>query len=236
MVIAIVGVQLQSKPTEEPLTDGKAARVARTEARFATSIWRDADFLSLSSRARLLYVALITSPEIGPDGTLPLLPRRWAPWVGLDVWDTEWAVDELAGDGWLIVDDECQEAFVSGFFESEKIPRQPRRVITAMDAMRMLHSPKIAGWASAELAELVSGAPVTVPRGVRAVILERDGYRCVFCGWGPGDPVPVNADGRELYRGLEIDHIRPRSKGGPDEEVNFQVLCTSCNSRKGARV
>ena len=34
---------------------------------------------------------------------------------------------------------------------------------------------------------------------------------------------------------LTCDHIRPRSKGGPDEGWNYQVLCRQCNSAKKNR-
>ena len=34
-------------------------------------------------------------------------------------------------------------------------------------------------------------------------------------------------------RNLTIDHIRPRSKGGGDEEDNLMLLCGTCNSVKG---
>jgi len=35
---------------------------------------------------------------------------------------------------------------------------------------------------------------------------------------------------------LEVDHIRPRSRGGPDNPSNLQLLCTRCNRLKGSKV
>ena len=37
------------------------------------------------------------------------------------------------------------------------------------------------------------------------------------------------------FVGLHLDHIKPRSRGGADTAENLQILCPSCNFRKGAR-
>ncbi|MGO9079296.1 MAG: HNH endonuclease [Streptosporangiaceae bacterium] len=209
--------------------------MARTEARVLTSTWRDAEFVALPPNAKLLYLTLMTHPELSAGGTMPLLLHRLARYTGLDAPAVERAIDELGEDGWVFVDDLAQEIFVSGYFAAEKIGRQPRRVISALEDIRRLDSQRLAAIASAELAELANVAVPPVPRGLRAEVLERDGHQCKCCGWQPGDPVPVNSSGREIYRALEIDHVHPRSKGGEDSAANFQVLCTTCNTRKGAK-
>ena len=49
-------------------------------------------------------------------------------------------------------------------------------------------------------------------------ILERDGYRCVVCGKGPADGVD-----------LQVDHIKPKDKGGLNTIENGETLCGKHN-------
>jgi len=57
------------------------------------------------------------------------------------------------------------------------------------------------------------------PPKLRAIVLERDGYRCKHCG---------------STSRLEADHIVARSKGGETILENLQTLCAPCNVKKGA--
>lgn len=50
-------------------------------------------------------------------------------------------------------------------------------------------------------------------------LTEKFGYQCVYCG--------------ETYR-LEVDHIKPLSKGGSNDLENLQLLCGHCNRKKHA--
>lgn len=59
-----------------------------------------------------------------------------------------------------------------------------------------------------------------IKQGLRTQVLERDAYRCVFCG---------------SHKDLCVDHIKPESKGGALHPDNLQTLCRSCNSIKGAK-
>jgi 5-methylcytosine-specific restriction endonuclease McrA len=63
-----------------------------------------------------------------------------------------------------------------------------------------------------------------VPPGLRWDLLEAAKFRCQACG------VPAS------QARLEIDHVRPISKGGKDLKSNYQVLCLRCNRGKGAKL
>lgn len=59
-----------------------------------------------------------------------------------------------------------------------------------------------------------------VPSGVKRAVWDRDEWTCKHCG---------------DHRNLTVDHIIPLAHGGTDHMDNYQTLCGSCNSRKGAR-
>lgn len=53
-----------------------------------------------------------------------------------------------------------------------------------------------------------------------ATLSNRYGHLCAQCG--------------STFE-LQIDHIRPIARGGSNDLNNLQLLCRSCNSRKGAK-
>lgn len=60
-----------------------------------------------------------------------------------------------------------------------------------------------------------------IPENLRWAVWERDNFTCQQCG---------------IRRYLTIDHILPKSKGGPCVFDNLQTLCRNCNSLKGDNV
>ncbi|HEU0000316.1 MAG TPA: HNH endonuclease [Ktedonobacteraceae bacterium] len=69
-------------------------------------------------------------------------------------------------------------------------------------------------------------ANVRVPRLVlqptRSNILLRDDETCQYCG--------------KRSRELTLDHVIPRSRGGPGTWENLVASCKSCNGKKGSRL
>jgi 5-methylcytosine-specific restriction endonuclease McrA len=67
-------------------------------------------------------------------------------------------------------------------------------------------------------------AYVAVPRDThkrritRRAVFARDGWTCQYCG---------------ARSNLTVDHVIPRSKGGPSSWENIVASCAPCNRRKG---
>ena len=53
--------------------------------------------------------------------------------------------------------------------------------------------------------------------------------------WGKQEGRCASCNRAVAQRDLTLDHIVPKSRGGGDEKTNMQLLCTSCNSSKGAK-
>jgi len=57
----------------------------------------------------------------------------------------------------------------------------------------------------------------------RRALFRRDNYQCQYCGCQPG------------VKQLTIDHVMPRSRGGPTDWLNCVIACVRCNVRKSNR-
>jgi 5-methylcytosine-specific restriction endonuclease McrA len=69
--------------------------------------------------------------------------------------------------------------------------------------------------------------PVTLAEGVR--ILERDQYRCQYCG----------LDGMASFDNalaMSVDFVVPRARKGKKDARNLVACCRACNMIKGRRV
>ena len=75
--------------------------------------------------------------------------------------------------------------------------------------------------------ELTGASPRRTSRSpdlrLRFKVLQRDRFRCCACGASPSVTPGVL---------LEVDHIKPWSKGGETVIENLQTLCFSCNQGK----
>ena len=68
----------------------------------------------------------------------------------------------------------------------------------------------------------------------RAIILDRDDYRCQMCQRSGTEGILIEGHGPLALR-LELDHIRPRSADGEDYSLaNIRTLCRTCNVLRGA--
>lgn len=56
----------------------------------------------------------------------------------------------------------------------------------------------------------------------RSAIMLRDAFTCQYCGGAPG------------RSHLTVDHVLPRSRGGPHDWHNLATACKRCNQKKGS--
>lgn len=70
----------------------------------------------------------------------------------------------------------------------------------------------------------------SVSAKTKAIVLDRDGRRCVICGVGAREPYPES--GKPAV--MTIGHIVPQERGGSGDVDNLQVECAHCNETKRA--
>jgi HNH endonuclease len=201
-----------------------------------TSLWWDEAFLAHAQDEKYMYIFLLGQSRMDAASILTIHETMWARKMSLSPEAVLTALRGLASSHLVEIDEKFWEVYVSGVFAADGIGKQPRRAKATLAAIRQIDSDRIRAIAMAELAnELMKGAE-QVPTGLRATVLERDGFRCKKCGWSPAQMVYAGADALADIRGLEVDHVYPKALGGSNELSNLQALCSDCNAKKGARV
>jgi 5-methylcytosine-specific restriction endonuclease McrA len=71
----------------------------------------------------------------------------------------------------------------------------------------------------------VTRARHAIPAQLRFTVLQRDGFRCRYCGRTAGEPGV----------GLHVDHVVPLVAGGATCEDNLMTACSECNLGKSTR-
>ncbi len=74
---------------------------------------------------------------------------------------------------------------------------------------------------------------VTTDPEVRATVLKKSNYRCFYCHRAyTQDKVKAKLVPKMYFNQLEIDHLVPHSKWGPNRISNYVAACKRCNQLK----
>lgn len=158
--------------------------------------WGDPDFKSLTAAEQLLYLKLISQPDISLAGVLTYAPTRWATQThGLVVADIEQTFVGLAGKNYAISDLDTQEVLVRSYIRNDLGWRSPRTMIGIANAVGRVLSPTLRGIISRELMRLdtcglSSTISPTTNRSSREVV--ESAIRGVLDAFPPADTVSNN--------------------------------------------
>ncbi|AWB84815.1 hypothetical protein C3E79_10285 [Corynebacterium liangguodongii] len=109
-----------------------------------SSLWLNQKFRALTMPAQHLLLHAYTSPLTNQAGVLDWRPARIAAHTtGLDAKDIEHAGAELQSTGWLIVDEETEEAGILSWFCTTIVIKQPMVMQNALKLVEETASTKV---------------------------------------------------------------------------------------------
>lgn len=118
--------------------------MARTRAMILTSIWRDRDFVALKPAAKLVYLALLSQPNVNHLGLMDLTYDRWARDLN---GSTEWVracVAELEAARFVVVDAAAEQLLIRSFMRNDGVAASPNLLLSAANSLGYVASAKIA--------------------------------------------------------------------------------------------
>lgn len=162
-------------------------------------IWGDEDFKALPARQQLLYIKLVSQPDISLAGVLTYAPIRWA------MQTSDLDADGLAADftnlcraGYVVADLDTQEVLVRSYIRQDGGWKSPKTMIGIGNAVDRILSPMLRGVISTELGRVDTTAlsakvSDTTGRSSRDVVESVIG-RLIAANPPCGYPIPAALD------------------------------------------
>jgi hypothetical protein len=139
--------------------------MARSFGRVLASIWDDEDFRALTPTTRLVYVFLLSQPDLDHAGVIPLRERRWGHDLAFPVSEVTSCLKELAGARFAVVDEDTEELLVRSLVRRDEVWRQPNVFKSAAASAIATKSAAIKAGLLAEILRLdLSGASREIQR------------------------------------------------------------------------
>lgn len=142
--------------------------MARSEARIFTSIWRDGDFLKLGRGPQLMYLFLLSQPDLSFAGVIPLRTTRWARAAsGLTA---KMVTDDIqvlcdTTPPFVIIDKGSQELLIRSLIRRDRVLRSPKLAKPVQKDLDMVESPRLRSLLAEEIRRCLD-APDGDPDGV----------------------------------------------------------------------
>lgn len=129
--------------------------MARDHASIRIDIWNDDDFRALTVHAQFLYLQLLSSATLSYAGVADWRPVRLAALSSDATKATvQTAADELAGQSFIVVDDETEEVLIRSFLKHDGLLHKPNVTKAMVTAFSKIASPTLRGVIVWELSKL----------------------------------------------------------------------------------
>lgn len=160
--------------------------MARSYAQFSTSMWRNADFLSLPSALQRVYMLLSSQADVSAVGVLHLSITRWAGRApDTTAADINRALDGLAARRFIVLDRDSEEVLLRAFLRWDNGYKNPKRQPAIKDAANEVESAAIVGALTVEFER------IDMPQRYRG--------QCVRAANGPPAASEPNSDADSAF-------------------------------------
>lgn len=145
--------------------------MARSYGRVFPSIWNDEDFRAQSMEARLMYVFLLSQPDLAQSGVIPFRTRRWARLLDTTPVEVERLCGELEAARFVVTDLDTEELLVRSLMRNDEVWKQPNVFKAAAASATGCESARLKAVLQAEASRLDPSLMKGEARHVHAALL-----------------------------------------------------------------